>query len=637
MVASLELENGSEKTSAPPHAATVTAGDVGDYSPEGCLEKGMHAALKRCLTPQCFTAVLMVYSIVMSALANGLFASSASSIQRSLGLSSLNWGLVASMYDVYIVVLLLFMSYYGGRSHIPRFLGVTLTFFAVGCFLFTVPHFAFYDQGRALASNEGKEMCDLTGSQEEECSTSGGTNVSLAMFIFMLAQFCVSIGASAFWILAPIYLDRNVSQQKMNVYLAVLYSGGTIGPAVGYLMNGKLLDNWIDPRDPPPPGLTPSSSMWMGNWWMGYMIMGGISFLFLLPLACFPRFLPNTTEVRKAKLHSNELVINHTPDDQTEFHIASRHSERNKSRMENAIGYSRKDMRTFARACKDILTPMRIFNFLAHATETFAVSALSTFMPAIIESQFGLSPAQTSIVFGLTIVLGATAGIAGGGWFCAWRKYDGVQTARFCMIAAGISVPFCLAFLLMGCEKPGENVSSLMLDNVRNLDAIIQSESGALDGLLNETCNAGCGCNEKAGDLVCINGQTFYNMCYAGCSMEANESQFDLGSIRCSCVIDAEQSITPGYCKDPKNCTKSLIPFLILLFLLMFFTFMNNVPGSQVRFLLLIFFIFPFTSNAQTNNCFLIHFSFHQVWVLQATCTRQGFSVHAKCVNTRPG
>ena len=60
-------------------------------------------------------------------------------------------------------------------------------------------------------------MCDLTGSQEEECSTSGGTNVSLAMFIFMLAQFCVSIGASAFWILAPIYLDRNVSQQKMNV------------------------------------------------------------------------------------------------------------------------------------------------------------------------------------------------------------------------------------------------------------------------------------------------------------------------------------------------------------------------------------------------------------------------------------
>ena len=71
-------------------------------------------------------------------------------------------------------------------------------------------------------------------------------------------------------------------------------------------------------------------------------------------------------------------------------------------------------------------------------------------------------------------------------------------------------------------------------------------------------------------------------------------------------------------------------------------TYWHNKPfyafgGLGLRFLLLIFFIFPFTSNAQTNNCFLIHFSFHQVWVLQATCTRQGFSVHAKCVNTRPG
>ena len=100
-----------------------------------------------------------------------------------------------------------------------------------------------------------------------------------------------------------------------------------------------------------------------------------------------------------------------------------------------------------------------IFSFflslpMLRLTIAFSFTFLST-RPAIIESQFGLSPAQTSIVFGLTLVLGATAGIAGGGWFCAWRKYDGVQTARFCMIAAGISVPFCLAFLLMGCEKPG--------------------------------------------------------------------------------------------------------------------------------------------------------------------------------------
>ena len=41
----------------------------------------------------------------------------------------------------------------------------------------------------------------------------------------------------------------------------------------------------------------------------------------------------------------------------------------------------------------------------------------------------------------------------------------------------------------------------------------------------------------------------------------------------------------------------------------------------DISFYFFYFFIFPFTSNAQTNNCFLIHFSFHQV---------QGLSVHQR-------
>ena len=52
-----------------------------------------------------------------------------------------------------------------------------------------------------------------------------------------------------------------------------------------------------------------------------------------------------------------------------------------------------------------------------------------------------------------------------------------------------------------------------------------------------------------------------------------------------------------------------------------------------VRFLLLIFFlIFPFTSNAQTNNCFLIHFSFHQVVAMSARCSMEASAgVSVRC------
>jgi len=605
--------NGSSSASASAASLKVTVKEAGDYAAEGCLEQTLHPVLKRCLSPLWITVVLMLYGVLASAEVNGLFASSASSVQRSLDLSAMDWGLVASMYEVYLIVLVPLVSYFGGRTHIPRFLGYCLAFFAAGSFLFAVPHFAFYRPDDAIAGT-ASSAAFCQSAEEEGCSggpTSGPNTVTLAILVFMLAQLMVSIGASALWILGAIYLDRNVSQQKMNMYLSALYASAALGPAVGYLMNGKLLDHWIDPSNPPPDGLTPKSSMWMGNWWMGYMIFGGISFVFLPVLSCFPRYLPGTVAVRKAKLKSGELVmINSQPrqregeeEEDSTFRVDSS-SPTAKAALVRRSGAAR-DARAFFAACRDILTPMRVFNMLAHGTENFAVSALSTFMPQIIEAQFGLSPAQTSIVFGLTIVVGATSGIVAGGWFVSWRKYDGVETARFCWIAALLALPFTFSFLLMGCsEKP--EVSNLDLQLTRNLEAALSYGNGTVNALLTETCNAGCLCSETEPDLVCIDGQTFYSSCYAGCSLVeemsngtevALMSSTDLSallleeedgtaqvSIQCSCAQGTESlaDIKPGYCKDPKKCGKELIFFLIGLFLLMFFTFLNNVPGSQV-------------------------------------------------------
>ena len=63
-------------------------------------------------------------------------------------------------------------------------------------------------------------------------------------------------------------------------------------------------------------------------------------------------------------------------------------------------------------------------------------------------------------------------------------------------------------------------------------------------------------------------------------------------------------------------------------------TYWHNKPFYAFggRFLLLIFFIFPFTSNAQTNNCFLIHFSFHQVVAMSARCSMEASAgVSVRC------
>jgi hypothetical protein len=346
------------------------------------------------------------------------------------------------------------------------------------------------------------------------------------------------------------------------------------------------------------------------------MIFGLVSALFILPISCFPRYLPGTADIRRAKLTSGELIVNHKRGEDAAFDLSQGggdSSPKPKSTLKHwAAAFFKQtisDVRSFTLACKDILTPMRVFNYLAHGTENFAVTCFATFLPQIIEAQFGLSAAQTSILFGLVLVVGATSGILIGGWYVSWKKLDGVQTAKFCMIAALISIPFGFSFLLMGCERP--QVANLSEAQVRDVSSL--SQNGTLNALLTETCNQGCVCNQEQADLVCINGQTFYNMCYAGCSLAAeNPSNGSTSSmetidsisnysnsmvdadptlsenIQCLCARSAAPTssnppeITPGYCKHPKNCMKWLVSFFVLIFFLLVFTFMNNVPGSQV-------------------------------------------------------
>ena len=111
---------------------------------------------------------------------------------------------------------------------------------------------------------------------------------------------------------------------------------------------------------------------------------------------------------------------------------------------------------------------------LAHGTENFAVSAMSTFLPQIVQEQFGLSAGFTSMVFGGSIVLGATTGIVAGGWFVRWRGYGGVETARFCLVAALLAVPLSFCFLAMGC--PGDGV--LATSSADDFDGLVSLAEG---------------------------------------------------------------------------------------------------------------------------------------------------------------
>lgn len=55
-----------------------------------------------------------------------------SSIERRYHFSSLAAGFIASTFDITVLVSVVFISYFGGRGHKPRWLGVSLLIQGLG-------------------------------------------------------------------------------------------------------------------------------------------------------------------------------------------------------------------------------------------------------------------------------------------------------------------------------------------------------------------------------------------------------------------------------------------------------------------------------------------------------------------------
>ena len=55
-----------------------------------------------------------------------------SSIERRYQLSGLQVGLVASVFDMSVLVSVIFISFFGGKGHKPRWLGVSLLIQGLG-------------------------------------------------------------------------------------------------------------------------------------------------------------------------------------------------------------------------------------------------------------------------------------------------------------------------------------------------------------------------------------------------------------------------------------------------------------------------------------------------------------------------
>uniref|UniRef100_A0A3Q1GZJ5 Solute carrier organic anion transporter family member n=1 Tax=Anabas testudineus TaxID=64144 RepID=A0A3Q1GZJ5_ANATE len=497
-------------------------------------------------TPRWVLFFLCVASFLQGMIINGFINTVITSIERRFDLRSYQAGLIASSYDIAACVCLAFVSYFGGTGHKPRWLGWGMLIMALGSLVFALPHFTTPPYQISLSEQTG--MC--SGNRTSLCQDKKAGGLSSYRFVFMLGQFLHGMGATPLYTLGVTYLDENVKSSYAPVYIGIFYTAAIVGPAAGYLLGGYFLKIYTEINVTTE--MTPENPLWVGAWWIGFLVGGAAALLVAFPILGYPRQLPGSQEYVAMRVSEAHQLKDgsHTTASDPQF------------------GKSVKDMpRSVLLLLKN---PTFLFLCLAGATEATLIAGMSTFGPKFLESQFSLSASEAATWFGYMVVPAGGGGTFLGGYIVKKLNLRCRGIIRFCMMCAMVSLIAIFIFVIHCPNVPMAGVTA--------------PYHSSLEESLTVRCNAGCSCNRELYNPVCgADGVMYYSPCHAGCK-SINHTEPSTGKqvySGCSCVVGNVSSGEQGFARAGK-CGSSchyMPAFLSFLFIIICFTFLCSIPA----------------------------------------------------------
>ncbi|XP_063101594.1 solute carrier organic anion transporter family member 4C1 isoform X2 [Cavia porcellus] len=432
-------------------------------------------------------------------------------------------------------------------GHKPRWLAFASFMIGLGALVFSLPQF-FSGQYQLGSIFEGTCLARNSTS----CAPSRSL-LSNYLYVFILGQLLLGVGGTPLYTLGTAFIDESVPTHKASLYIGIGYSMSLLGPAIGYVLGGQLLNIYIDFAIGQSIDVTKDDPRWLGAWWIGFLVSWLFAWSLIIPFSCFPKHLPGTAKVQAEKT--------------SQTHQCKRSSL---SRVDQNFGQNIKD---FPVALKNLMrNTVFICLILSTSSEALITTGFATFLPKFIENQFGLTSSFAATIGGAVLIPGAALGQILGGAIVSRYKMTCKYAMKFALVTSGVALVLTFLLICAKCEnEPFAGVS--------------ESYNGTGDlGNLTAPCNANCNCLRSYYYPLCgRDGVQYFSPCFAGCLNYVSNSK-PKRYYNCSCIekkaeITSTESVSfeakAGKCET--HCT-NLPVFLGMFFVTVIFTFMAGTP-----------------------------------------------------------
>ena len=384
-------------------------------------------------------------------------------------------------------------------------------------------------------------------------------------------------------------LDQVAEEGSAPFYIGIFQIFLVLGPALGNLAGGRFLEIYTDFERADTPSFDSSSTAWVGAWWLGFVIGWFLTWLCALVLFCYPATF-QTTQLTSQKIACTDETTQTQPPkthSRTPSSVSNRRLTMSISRLSTGSNIVKviedESLKTLREITKKIFqlfkNPTYILLCIGGGLDGIVISGLTFFLPKFIQSQYGYTASDSSLVMGLVVVPAGGLGTFLGGYLVKRFRMSREQILRMYIYCQLITIPCSLGFLFY-CQDAlfaGVNVEYGGSNNIHSSDSLtLSSECNNNCGYLN---NKTCGGLDNFAPVCGSDNKLYFNPCYAGCGV------YDKGGnyTNCSCIfiVNYTENMVDYASSEMTDCTskcKLFIGFVVTLFVTIWFTCMSAMP-----------------------------------------------------------